>query len=98
MTVLFPACKHHQRTLYQTINKLLRVYWKQLGRKSHNYADFALIRNGAKVFLFPSKVIFRNGVYSTEVPADAAASEQLWVVLRCDGPELRAVYRLSHAA
>jgi len=82
------ACTPHQRNLYQTIKDLLRIYWKQLGRESHNYADFALIRDGAKVLLIPSKIVFRNGVYSTEVPADAAASEQLWVVLRCDGPDI----------
>ena len=81
------ACTPHQRNLYQAINDLLRIYWKQLGRESHNYADFALINDGAKVLLIPGKIIFRNGVYSTEVPADEA-SEQFWVVLRCDGPDI----------
>jgi hypothetical protein len=80
------SCKSHQRNLYRTINDLLRIYWKQLGRESHTYSDFALIADGAAVRLIPGKTIFRNGVYSTEVrPGEG---EHVWTVVRCDGPDI----------
>src|SRR5262245_19879805 len=52
------SCKSHQMNLYRTVDDLLRIYWKQLGRESHNYFDFTLIPSGALVRLIPGKTIF----------------------------------------
>jgi len=80
------TCTSHQHNLYRSINDLLRLYWKQLGRESYNYSDFVLIADGTEVRLIPGKTIFRNGVYSTDVKPSEA--EQIWTVFRCDGPDI----------
>lgn len=86
-SVVTDTCALRQHTLYQAITNSLRMYWKQLGRESHNYADFALIPDGAKVFLISGKTIFRNSVYSTDV-TDSDASSNPWIVLRSEGPDI----------
>ena len=82
------GCKSQQRELYKSINELLRLYWKELGREWHDYSTFNLLCEGAKVCLIPGKVIFCNSVYSAEVLPEEEHLERPWVVLRCEGPDI----------
>jgi len=82
-------CEQLKTDLYQLIKDARRQYWRQLGNEWHDYSRFQLLPNGTKAKLIPGKVMFKESEsYQVIVSDNPKAAEQVWTILRCDGPDI----------
>lgn len=76
------------RELFAAVAALLRRYWRDLGRITHD-AEFALFPVGAPVRLVPGKVRYYHRDESPVIVADTPAGRgQTWRVVRHEGPDI----------
>jgi hypothetical protein len=81
-------CAKTKTVIYESINDLLRRYWRELGREWHDYSNFDIIPDGAEVKLIPSKVIYQRPDYPPTIVPDTEVTKQVWSVLKCQGPDI----------
>jgi hypothetical protein len=81
-------CQRLHEELFTTVQNVLRVCWRELGRTTCSN-QFSLLPVGADVRLIPGKVrYFNRDESSVVVPDTSAVRSQIWRVLRFDGPDI----------
>lgn len=81
-------CQRLHEELFTAVQSVFRIYWRELGRTT-NSEQFSLLPIGAAVRLIPGKVRYYNRDESPVVVSDTpAVRNQIWRVLRFDGPDI----------
>jgi hypothetical protein len=81
-------CERLHGELFAAVESVLRVYWRGLGRPSHE-VRVPLLPVGAAVRLIPGKVQYYNRDESPVVVADTPeVRRRTWRVVRYDGPDI----------
>jgi hypothetical protein len=81
-------CQRLHGDLFAAVESVLRVYWRALGRPSHD-SRVRLLPVGAAVRLIPGMVRYYNRDESPVVVADTPpVRTQTWRVVRYNGPDI----------
>jgi hypothetical protein len=81
-------CKHLHEELFRAVQNVLRIYWGTLGHETHS-EKFKLMPIGASVRLVPKKVrYFERNEKQVIVEDSSAIREQIWQVIRYEGPDI----------
>ena len=97
-------CVPTKTALFQLVNALLRVYWKELGRETHDYSSYEIIPEGTHVRLLPNTVIYQRPDFEPAIVPDTdEVAKQVWSIIKCEGPDVTnmpsyAIWRIKGGA